>query len=658
MSRRVGQGHALPAWQKGPAVWGRAMPCQRGKKGPVCGAGPCPASLAKGSSMWGRAMPCQRGKKGPAMTALKYLLVTAAVLAVSAPLAIPQAVNDDDPIVRAMRDELDRSRQLRVVGGGDDVPYFFSYGLSDGDAFSVSAAMGAPVSVNRSRQRSPMVEVRVGSYDFDNTGHIYSGIYSGSRLDGSWPLDDNYATLREVLWLSTDRAFKTALESMSRKRAALNSANAPAEKLADFSPAEPVKNLLKLPKKKLDESAWTSRIVKLSGLFNAYPEVVASSVQFEVIAGGTYLMNSEGTALRYPDSVTFLNGRAEGFAPDGMTVRDAAVFTALDEDKLPAEPELRSRLTAVAENVRALVKAPVGEAFSGPTLFEPQAAAQLLTQLLGSNLSIPRKPLAEPGRAVNFVPSELESKIGSRILPDWIDVTDDPTQTVWNGHPLAGSYQFDLEGVPGKPVIVVEKGVLKSFLTTRQPIKGFPASNGHARLAGSYGTRSAAVSNLFVKSSQTAPLAQLKQRLIDMCKERGKPYGLLVRKLDFPFSSGVAELRSLAASGSQTGGGVRLLSPPLLVYRVYPDGREELVRGMRFRGVSTRALRDVLAASSETALFEYVNNGAPLGLLGAGGYLAPTSVVAPGLLFDEIEFERPEEQLPKLPLVPPPTTGF
>jgi len=102
---------------------------------------------------------------------------------------------------------------------------------------------------------------------------------------------------------------------------------------------------------------------------------------------------------------------------------------------------------------------------------------------------------------------------------------------------------------------------------------------------------------------------------------------------------------------------VRPISPPVLVYRVYPDGREELVRGLRFRGVSTRSLRDVLAASQETVLFDYVNNGAPLASLGGGGLLAPTSIVSPGLLFEEIEFDVPQEQLPKLPVVPPPTSG-
>jgi len=573
-------------------------------------------------------------------------------------VALPQTSSDDDVILRAMRDEMDRSRQLRVVaGGGDDIPYFISYSLTDGENFRVTASMGAAVNIGHNRSRVPVVEVRVGSYDFDDTGHIYSGIYSGSRFDNEWPIDDNYPTLRECFWLATDRAYKTALESMARKRAALNSASAPAEKLPDFSRADPVKLVNKVTRKKTDEAAWQSRIVKLSGVFNSYPEVNSSMVEFESITGTTYVMNNEGTTVRYADDIAYAYAKAEGQAPDGMLVRDAATFQSLDLDQLASEADMRKGFTSAAENVRALTKAPKGEEFSGPTLFEPQAAAQLLAQLLGDNLEVPRKPLAEPGRAVNFLPSELETKIGSRILPEWFDVTDDPTQTSWNGKPLVGNDVVDLEGVVPKKVSIVEKGVLKNFLTTRQPIKNSPVSNGHARLPGAYGAKSAAISNLFIKASQSAPMADLKKKLIDMCKERGKPYGMLVRKLDFPYSSGTAELRQLISTGSQSGGSVRPVSPPLLVYRVYPDGREELVRGLRFRGLSTRALRDVLAASQETALFEYINNSAPLALLGYGGYLAPTAVVSPGMLFDEIEFEAPREQLPKLPVVPPPTSG-
>ena len=566
---------------------------------------------------------------------------------------------NDDVVLRAMRDELERSRQLRVVGGsGDEVPYFISYILSDTDSFTVSAAFGAISSVTRNRYRFPVIEVRVGSYDFDNTGHIFSGLYTGSRYDvEALPLDDNYLSLREGFWLATDHAYKAAVESIARKRAALNNATASSDKLPDFSKADAVTSLAKIASPKIDEAGWTARIARLSGIFTAYPEVLASGVDLHLNQGPSYLVNSEGTAVRYSDDVMWCYVKAEGQADDGMFIREGISIQALEAAQFPPEAELQKAITAMGEHVKALLHAPGGDAmFSGPVLFEPQAAAQLLAQLLGDNLRVPRKPVAEPGRNVNFFPSELEGRIGGRVLPDWMDVVDDPTQTTWQGKPLIGSYAFDFEGVKPTAVSLIEKGVLRRFLTTRQPIKNSPASNGHARLPGAYGTRTAAIGNLFVKAAQTTPLADLKTRLIQLCKDRDKPYGMLVRKLDFPFSADNSELQALSAASTQSGGSVRPVSPPILIYRVYADGREELVRGLRFRGVSSRSLRDILAASTETALFDYINNGAPLARLGAGGFLAPAAVIAPGLLFEEMELERSQDQLQKPAIVPPPNS--
>jgi len=556
-----------------------------------------------------------------------------------------------------MRDELQRSKQLAVVAG-KDAPYFFSYSLTDAETLRISAANGAVVNVAHSRFRSPDAQVRVGSYDFDNTGHIYSGIYSGSRYDGNWPLDDDYASFRTELWLSTDRAFKTAVESMARKRASLNnSAASSAEPLPDFSKVAPVVSIGKVSRPKVDEEAWTGRAARLAAVFNNYKDVLSSGMELQLITGPTTLMNSEGTAVRYNDHMFWLYAKAEGQAPDGMLMHDAVSIQSLDLDKFATEADMRKALAEVGENVRALVTAPAAESYSGPVLMEPRAAAQLLAQLLGDNLRVPRRPLSDPGRNVPFTPSEFETRIGGRVLPETFDVIDDATQSSYNGKPLVGFYPFDMEGVPPKPVSVVEKGVLKSFLTTRQPIRGFPVSNGHARLPGSYGSFAAAIGNLFVKSSETSSLADLKKRLIEMTAMRGKPYGMLVRKLDYPYSAGTSDLQSLAQASAQSGGSARPVSPPLLIYRVYPDGREELVRGLRFRGLTSRALRDILAASSETEMFDFVNVAAPLAILGAGGYLAPASVISPGLLFDELELEPPQDQLPKHPTVPPPNSA-
>ncbi len=562
----------------------------------------------------------------------------------------------EDVILRAMKDELERSRQLRVVGGGgDDTPYFISYTLDDNDAFEVDASLGAITSVSRNLFRLPNIEVRVGSYDFDNTGHINSGIYSGSRYDREpFPLDDNYRALRERLWLGTDHAYKAAVESIARKRATLTNAAASAEKLADFSPSDPVESFAKVTRSKFDEDAWKARIIRHSAIFDAYPEVLASGVEFHFNQDTTYYLNTEGAALRYRDDAAWVFARAEGQAPDGMILRDALATPALTLAQVPSETELQGSLKAMARNIQTLLQAPVGESFIGPALFEPSAAAQLLAQLLGDNLRIPRKPISDPNRPANVIASEFEGRTGSRVLPEWIDVVDDPTQISYQGKPLVGYYQFDFEGVKAQAVPVIQKGVLKTFLATRQPVKKAAGSNGHARFPARFGTRAAAIGNLIVKPAESTPLADLKARLIQMCKERDKPYGLLIRKLDFPFLGTGAEIQTLQSASANSGGSVRPVSPPILMYRVYPDGREELVRGMRFRGLSTRSLRDILAASAETAVFDYINNGAPLARSGVDGYVALTSVISPGLLFDELEVDQLQNPLQKRALVPPP----
>jgi hypothetical protein len=287
-------------------------------------------------------------------------------------------------------------------------------------------------------------------------------------------------------------------------------------------------------------------------------------------------------------------------------------------------------------------------------LFEGIAGAQLLAEVLGRNLAVPRRPVTPPGVSFPFPSSELEGRLGVRILPEWMDVVDDPTQKEWRGRQLFGYYTVDLEGVSPRPLALVEKGVLKNFLLTRQPVKGFETSNGHARLPGSFGAKAAGFGNMFVRAAEAVPLAELKKKLIDLCRERNKPYGIIVRKMDFPSSASFDEARRMLAGMAQSGGNARPVSLPILVYRVYADGREELVRGLRFRGLTARSLKDVLAASEETQVFDFLENGAPFALMDGASFAAETSIVAPSILVDDLELEKAQEELPKPPIVPPP----
>lgn len=581
----------------------------------------------------------------------------AGLLALSALLLPVVVAQDNDPILRAIHDELERSRMFRVAS--PDPPYYVEYQIEDADAVNINASLGALISQNHSAIKVPTVRVRLGSPAFDNANYVYSDFYSGTRMDPEQlPMDATYGAVRQILWLATDRAFKTAQEGIGRKRSALKNITV-TENLPDYSMVAPVQSIAPLRHTPTDELAWKTRIVKLSGIFASYPAINSSGLEFQSIQSTTYFANNEGAALRYPEDLVFLRARAFTQAPDGMLLRDAEVFHADDLASFPSELDLTRGITAVADELTALAKAPVGETYDGPVLFEPRAAAQLFAQVLGDNLKITRKPVAEPGRTVPYLPSELETKVGARILPDWMDVVDDPTQTEWRGQQLFGHYIFDMEGVKPQPLNLVEKGVLKTFLLTRTPVmKGFETTNGHARMRGNFGQMAPGFGNLFIRASQSVPSEELKKRLIDLVKQRNKPYGIVIRKLDYPSAMGLDELRRTMAAMAQSGGGTRPVALPLLVYRVYPDGHEELVRGLRFRGVSTRSFKDITAATNDSYVFNYMDSLIPFALMGAGNYITNASVIAPGILFDELELERIQEDLPKLPIVPPPPMGL
>jgi hypothetical protein len=545
-----------------------------------------------------------------------------------------------------MKDELDRSRQLRVAS--TDPLYYIEYTLEDADIYSVNASLGALVDAQHLPLRVPTVHLRLGSPAFDNTDHVYSDYYSGTRYDPEQlPLDTNYGAIRQVFWLATDRAFKTAQEAIGRKRSALRNVNQ-AEQFPDFSASAPVQSIQPLKRPARDEALWKARVIKLSDTFTAYPQVWSSSLEFQDIQSTRYFLNSEGTTIRIPEDLVYLRIRAFAQAPDGMLIRDSDVIQSSQLSRFPSDLELKRRAMAVADELTALARAPFAESYDGPVLFEPKAAAQLFGQLLGDNLKASRRPVGEPGRQLPYVPSELLNKMGARVLPDWMDVADDPTQTEWRGQELFGHYDFDDEGVRPQALTLIEKGVLKTLLLTRTPlIKNLEATNGHARMHGGFGANAPGFGNLFVRASQSVSAPELKQKLIELVKQRNKAYGLLIRKLDFPSAMSVDELRRLAAGGTR-------VANPLLVYRVYPDGREELVRGLRFHAVSTKSFRDIVAASDDSAVFNFLDSPVPFALMGAGGVITNATVVSPGILFDELELEKIQDDLPKLPIVPPP----
>jgi len=568
--------------------------------------------------------------------------------------AVVQKVNaalNTDPVLRAMAEELGRAKNLRALG---EAVYFAEISADDAESFSVGATLGAAFALQRNLLRPLRPLVRVGSPRFDNTGSIFADFYSGSRFDtGTLPLENNVFALRHALWLALDRAYKTAYEALGRKAAALRGVTQ-SEPMPDFWPATPVVVLETPARVRIDDAAWTQRVKQLSAVFAAWPAVTSSGVDFQASQGVAYYINTEGSIVRTNDRIAFLRVRAALQASDGMPIYDGDSIESLDPSRMPSEEELRRAVEAVARNVDALARAPLGESYAGPVLFEGPAAAQIFAEVFGANLGITRKPVAEPGRTIPVLTSELEGRLGLRVLPEWMDLVDDPGAREFQGRPLLGFYLVDLDGIRPSRLTLVEKGVLKTLLTTRQPVRGLDGPNGRSRLPGPFGVKIPRISNLFVQAAQTETEAALRERLVNLAKKAGREYAIVIRKTDFPSQGSIEDLRQQAAQAGRSGAGGRPVSAPVLAYRVYADGREELVRGLRFRALGTRHFRDILAAGDRLHQFDYLDNGAPLALTGAGSYVAGCSVISPSVLFEELELEPATGDLPKPPVVPPP----
>ena len=545
--------------------------------------------------------------------------------------AIGFAASAADPVFDAMQAEMKRSMTLSLQQL--EKPYFVSYTIDTGHEWSATAVMGGLLGVSSEPFRYPAMQLRVGDYKFDQTNYAGGGRGASYSLSG-FPLDNDPAVIRQYLWLQTDSAYKSSLDAIARKRAILKSVTV-SDELPDFAPAKANTLIEERAPIQFDDKTWNERTKRISAIFDGYSNLRTSVADYTAFDAVHRYVNSEGTIVKLPQSEGQFQIRASAQAPDGMIVRDDALFYTNDIKKMFSEDELTKAAKSVADEVTKLAAAPMGENYSGPILFEGVAAPQLLAEILGRNLHISRKLTGAGGSN----PTELEGRRGVRIMPEMFDVTDDPTL------PMFGRTEVDDEGVSGGPLTLVEKGVLKDFLRTRTPVRGYDESNGRALLGGT-----PTPTNLIIKARETSSVADLRAKMIDLCKQRGLSYAIVVKKLDFPSTASSEEMRHLVSGGS----GGRPIAMPLYIFKLYTDGHEEMIRGVKLRGVNARSLKDILAAGDDQNRLDYLENGATFAQVGAGGYTSEVSVVAPSILVDDLELTKMEDELPKLPIAPSP----
>jgi TldD protein len=507
----------------------------------------------------------------------------------------------------------------------DPPPYFLSYTVVEEETEVISASFGAITAQNHRHVRFLDVTARVGSPGLDNyhhTGNDRPQSSSASQI----PIQGGENAIKRAAWLETDRVYQLGAQRLIQIKTNQQVQVAREDDSADFSKEQPSQYSDTPPKVRLAPE-WAARIRKLSGRFAAYPAVLSSNVGLIVQREIKYLVNTEGTRVEEGRTFAQIMMSAKGKASDGMDLGVNESFEAADPAQLPKDDVLQAAIDKAGSDLTALLRAPVVDPYVGPAILSGRAAGVFFHEIFGHRVEGHRQKDESEGQT-------FTKSVGSPVLPDFLSVVFDPTRKALNGTYLNGSYAYDDEGVKARPVTVVDHGILKTFLLSRAPIKGFPASNGHGRRQ--VGAEVVArQSNLIVESSKSVPEDKLRQMLRDELKRQNKPWGLYFSRV----------------TGGYTTTGRRGLQAftviPLVVYRVYADVRpDELVRGVDIVGTPLASFAEIAATSDKQEVFN--------GICGAESGSVPVSAVAPAILISKIEIQRKERSQDRPPLLPRP----
>ena len=367
--------------------------------------------------------------------------------------------------LRAMGEELQRAHQSLQLRG-HEAPYFISYAVRGIDTQEIGARYGA-LFIDRVRHDKRLqVDVRVGSYRFDNTGPAElfdldgdSGYSAGREA----PLDDDPAALRNSLWLLTDETYKKSLSAYLKKKGKEVYRPDDPDAPPSFSREEPHVSIDPPAAHPFDRDLWERESRQQTERLSAHPELFDSQLRVSMDHEEREFASTEGTRLVTERVIYSLHVQAWARAPDGMLLENSRDFYGARESELPRGAELSGGIDEMVGELLALRKAPVLDPYTGPALLEPEAAGVLFHEAVGHRLEGERQNDDKDGRT-------FKGQIGKAILPFFLTISDDPTQRALGPVSLNGYYRFDDQGVPGQRATLVDKGILRSFLLSRAPV--------------------------------------------------------------------------------------------------------------------------------------------------------------------------------------------
>lgn len=506
--------------------------------------------------------------------------------------------------------------------------YYLAYQLVEQRQVSIEAEGGAIVADNDDTQRNLDVQVRVGSPTLDNTRRLSDDsneLNAPLTRPGVVPFGDDPQAIGNALWLETDRRYReaaTALGYVKQDQATLSKRS----KVADFSSSQREVYVEKLAELKLNKSEWLERLKRCSAKATRGKATRGScGVTFRVTT--SWFVNSEGSQIQQSWTNAQLNISAGVKADDGMNLSRLEQRFGRQPADLPGDAEIEKMLAVVTSDLDALHDAPLAEPYVGPAILEGRAAGVFFHEVFGHRIEGHRQKDDTSGQT-------FASYLGKDIAPAWLSVYDDATITTMNNMQLNGFYRFDDEGVRAQKVPLVTAGKLVGFLVGRDPIEGVPHSNGHGRRSPGL-PPVARQGNLIVEASKTVERDDLEKLLIAEIKKQNRPYGMVFTDI----SGGFTNTSAFAPQAFKVN--------PVMAYRLYPDGKRELVRGIDISGTPLVALQSIRAASRQVETFN--------GVCGAESGWVPVSASAPSLLIEKLEIEKGFIPPDRPPVMQPPS---
>ncbi|MGA2337579.1 MAG: TldD/PmbA family protein [Terriglobales bacterium] len=533
-----------------------------------------------------------------------------------------------DPLLNAMQQELDRS--LQNLKKTPVPPYFLSYQLTDNRAIHVAASFGALTSSSEQTTRLLDLDLRVGDYSLDNTHLIrdagpttdFSDQFDRQKI----PLENDPDALRVALWRETERKYRSAVQRLQQVKANVQVKVEAEDRSGDFS-HEAAETYFEPPAPfSFDSAIWEKKMRQATAPFAQHKEIIENSAEVIAEVETRRYVNSDGSRIQISSPFYRIIISATAKADDGMVLPLHQTYMSFHPDGLPDDATMLKDVNHMVETLLGLVKAPLAEPYTGPAILSGRSSAVFFHEIFGHRVEGQRQKNEDEAQT-------FKKKVNQPVLPDFLSVYSDPTLKTFAGADLVGYYPYDDEGVKARRVTVVDKGTLRTFLMSRAPIEGFDHSNGHGRRQQGYKVV-ARQSNLVVESAKQVSRSELKKELIEQVKAANKPYGLFFDDIEGGFTFTQRVLPNAF--------NVR----PTVVYRIYPDGKEELVRGVDLIGTPLIAFSKILAADDQIAVFN--------GVCGAESGWVPVSASSPGLLVSQIEVQRKEKSQERVPILPPP----